>query len=381
VTLNHALTPVYKKNTKKILRYNLGSKDIALAILDPATNNTIITIGRLNGKSMVFPDPAVNVQLSSFNGVNSQFQVNTPTNGVVVALKYLISETDSGSKVAIENGLSQVVYVPSSPALDTPDVVAYGQTYLEGVIQKVANDLFGLPSESVPGETITQAIPPAMIESLVYAEHTDTGEVLNGNVQEALDSLNIILATNGPDAYKYSVSNDGYASRGIAQFIKSTYEGLVTRHPGAFLNPDYVAGMQDHENSIKAMYLLLDDDAGAVRAEAPNNFVASRAFEYGAASYNAGSSRVIKAVQNFGDLWDQDRSGQINATQSQINSLKAQIKKASSKTRSSLNSQLATAEDQLATLKAGSLTNTTVNYLTKIYKVVPFFNQQQLAMN
>ena len=395
VSLNHQLLPVYKKNTKKLLRYNLGDKDIALAILDPSTNNTIITMGRLSGKSMVFPDPAVNVKLTSFNGVNSKFQVNMPAGGIVVALKYLISGTASGSKAAIEKGLSQVVYVPSSPALGSPDVIAYGQTYLDSVIAKVVKDLYGLPSQAVAGETITEAIPPAMIKSLIYAEHTDTGQVLNGNAQDALNSLNIIFATNQGDAYKYSVSNDGYSSRGIAQFLSGTYLGLVQRHPEAFLNPDYIAGMQDHENSIKAMYLLLDDDAGAVRAEAPNNFVASRAFEYGAASYNAGSARVVKAVKTFGDNWNQDRSGQVNALQaqvssftSQVKSLKAQIKKASAKIKSSLQSQLATAQanlssasTQLSQIKTGTLTNTTINYLSKIYKVVPFFNQQQLAMN
>jgi hypothetical protein len=396
VTLNHELIPVYKKNSKKILRYNIGDKDIALAILDPATNNTVITIGRLNGKSMIFPDPAVNVQLTSFNGVNSQFQVNQPANGVVVALKYLISETDSGSKAAIERGLSQVVYVPSSPALDSPQVVAYGQNYLDGVIAKVATDLYGLPSHAIPGETITQAIPPAMIKSLIYAEHTDTSEVLNGNAQEALDNLNIIFATNQGDAYKYSVSNDGFASRGIAQFVKSTYESLVQRHPEAFLNPDYVAAMADHETSIKAMYLLLDDYAGDVRIKAANGFASGHVFEYAAASYNGGTTRVADAVNTFGEAWNLDHSGQINALtsqvtndKSQVTGLKAKIKKTSDKKqKSSLQSQLATAQTQLAsdssqlnTIQSASLRSGTVNYLNKIYAVIQDLNGEQLAMN
>jgi len=396
VTLNHALSPVYKKNTKTLLRYNLGDKDIALAILDPATNNTIVTMGRLNGKKMVFPDPAVDVKLTKFNGVNSKFQVNVPANGTVVALKYLLSKTESGSRAAIERGLSEALYVPSSPALGQPDVIAYGQKYLDSIIAKVVKDLYGLPSQAIPGVTVTEAIPPAMIKSLVYAEHTDTGSVMNGNAQGALDSLNIIFATNEGDAYKYSVSNDGFASRGIAQFVKSTYDSLVNRHPEAFLMQDYVLGMEDHQNSIKAMYLLLDDYAGAVRVKAADGFVASRVFDYGAASYNAGTSRVAAAVKNYGSNWSADRSGQINALQGQVTSykrqvtsLKAQIKKTSdAKAKASLQSQLATANanlaastDELSTMQASTLRNATVNYLTKIYKVIQYFNEQHLAMN
>ncbi len=403
ITLNHALVPVYKnvknkktgKTTKIISKYNLGDKDIALAILDPSDNNIITTVGRLNGTSMVFPDPAVSVKLTYFNGVNSRFEVDNPTNGTVLALKYLISNPDSGSKAAIEKGLSPAVYVPYSQNLDTPGVIAYGQNYLNGVINTVTQQLYGLPSHAIPGETITQAVPPAFIKSLVYAEHSDTTSILNGNAQGALDQMNILLALNGPDTYKYSVSNDGYASRGIAQFVKSTYESLVQRHPEAFLNPDYVAGMEDHVNSIKAMYLLLDDYAGDVRIKAAAGFDQSRVFDYGAASYNGGTTRVANAVNAFGDAWNEDKSADINATQTQVNSLTAQVKNLKSKvknakdkkTKASYQSQLTSAQSQLAsssaqlsTLKSSALKSATVNYLAKVYKVIQYFNEQQLAM-
>lgn len=400
ITLNHALEPVYRttknkktgKVTKVISKYNLTDKDIALAVLDPATNNVITTVGRLNGTSMVFPDPAVSIKLINFNGVNSRFEVDKPVNGTILALKYLISNPDTGSKAAIEKGLYPAVYVPYSSNLNTPDVITFGQNYLNGVINTVAQQLYGLPSSAIPGDTITQAVPPAMIKALVYAEHSDTSSILNGNVQGSLDQMNILLALNGPDTYKYSVSNDGYASRGIAQFVKSTYDSLVKRHPEAFLNPNYVAGMQDHVNSIKAMYLLLDDYAGDVRIRASQGFVAARVFDYGAASYNGGTTRVAKAVNAFGDAWNQDRSAQINALsgqisnfKSQITNLKAKIKKtAVKKTKAELQAQLAKAEanlssdnSQLATMQAASLKNATVNYLAKIYKVIQYFNDQQ----
>jgi hypothetical protein len=391
IALNHALSPVYKKNTKKLLRYNLGDKDIALAILDPETNNTIITIGRLNGKSMVFPDPAVDVKLTTFNGVNSKFQVNMPANGKIIALKYLISTTESGSKAAIEKGLSEAVYVPYSSDFSQPDVLTYGANYLNNIINTVSNELQNLPSRAVPGQTITQAIPPAMIKALVYAEHTDTTQVLYGNdIQGTINQLNILLALNEGDAFKYSVSTA--SARGIAQFIPSTYTSLVQRHPEVNLIPDFAAGMSDHENSIKAMYLLLDDYAGAVRVKAAQGFVASRVFEYGAASYNGGTTRVANAVNLFGSSWSDDKSGQINALQGRVNSLTSQIKSLKAKiksttdkkTKASLQAQLTSTQSdfnsnsgQLSDLKSASLKNETVNYLAKIYKVIQYFNGQQ----
>ncbi len=400
ITLNHALVPVYKsvkdkktgKTAKIISKYNLGDKDIALAILDPETKNITATVGRLQGKTMVFEDPAVDVKLTRFNGVNSQFQINRPADGVVIALKYLISKTESGSKKTIERDLSEAVYVPYSDDVKSPDVIVYGGNYLNNLINNVTLQLQNIPSQSIPGKDITEAIPPAMIKALIYAEHTDTATVLYGdNTQNTIDQLNILLALNEGDAYKYSVSNAG--ARGIAQFIPSTYQALVKRHPEAGLTTDFVAGMSDHLNAIKAMYLLLDDYAGTVRVKATDGFVESRVFDYGAASYNGGTARVTKAVNLYGNRWNEDRSDQINATQGIINSLNPQIKSLKSKVKnatykktkatlqaqlSAAQSRLATAKSELAALKAATLKNETINYLLKIYKVIQYFNDQQV---
>lgn len=386
ITLNHALVPVYKnvknkktgKTEKIISSYKLGDKDIALAILDPNTNQTILTVGRQNGKKMVFPDQSVDVSLTTFNGVNSKFKVNSPSNGQIVALKYLISPKESGSKSAIEQSLYEAVYVPYSQSFNDPAVLAYGSDYLNGIINRVADDLKNIPSNSVPGKTITEAITPALIKSLVYAEHTDTGKVLNStDIKSTIDQLNIIFALNEGDAYKYSVSSAN--ARGIAQFIPSTYASLTTRHADANLIPDFVTGMSDHENSIKAMYILLDDYAGTVRVKARMGFAEGRVFEYGAASYNGGTTRVAKAVNLYGDMWNEDRSGQENATKLAIANLKSKIKKtADKKTKASLQIQLAEENTKLTNLQSGTLRNETVNYLKKIYKVIQYFNGQEV---
>lgn len=399
VDLKYNLAPVYKnvknrktgKITKTLSSYSLTGKDIALAILDPFSNNIITTVGTQSGKSMTFKDPVVDVSLKSFNGVNSKFTVNTPAGGTVLALKYLITGPEQGSKASIINAMSQSVYVPYSAGLNQPNVIAYGENYLNNILDRVSQDLQDTPSSAIPGQSITKAIRPALVKALVYAEHTDTTQALNGQGQDAINQLNILFAVNEGDAYKYSVSTAG--ARGIAQFIPSTYKALVERHPAAGLVPDFVTAMADHENSIKAMYLLIDDYTGDVRIKSGDYFTPGLAFDYGAASYNGGVTRVTKAVQQFGAAWNQDHSADINSLQASVNSLtsqvknlKAKIKKAADKKAktslqsqlTSANSQLSSASGQLTTLKSASLRNETVNYLNKIYSVIRVFNDEQI---
>lgn len=396
VKLNYDIKPVYKKNkTGKtvISSYRLNAKDIALAILDPADGRVKVAMGMQSGKTMKFQDPNFNIKLTRFNGVNSSFQINQPAGGSVLALKYLITGAETGSRKKILDAMHESIYVPFSSSINSPDIAAYGQNYLNGVINKVVQDLKYIPSQAIPGKQIVEAIPPAMIKALIYAEHSDAGAVLNGNPQDAMDKLNILFATNEGDTYKYSVSSAG--ARGIAQFMPATYGSLVQRHPEAGLMPDFVAGMSDHVNAIKAMYLLIDDYAGTVRTKAATGFAEGRVFDYGAASYNGGTTRVYKAVNNFGNSWNEDKSGQLSAIQAQVNSLNSQIKSLKkkisaakdSKTKkslqasfSNLQSQHNTATNDLAILKSSTLRQETVNYLKKIYKVIHIFNAEQLAM-
>ncbi len=402
IKLSYSLTPVYKnvknkktgKTTKTISSYNLTSKDIAVAVLDPNTNNIKIVVGKQNGKTMTFPKSDTEVSLVRFNGVNSRFSVTKPENAQVIAIKYLITNPESGNKAKIEAGIYDALYVPYNPNFNSSDVLNYGANYLNNVISDVAQSLSHIPSQAVPGLTITEAIKPSLIKALVYAEHTDTAQVLvNNNAQGTINQLNILLALNTGDTYKYSVSSAG--ARGIAQFIPSTYESLVKRHADLNLIANFVDGMSDHRNAIKAMYLLLDDYAGAVRIKASYGFASGRVFDYAAASYNGGTTRVARAVNAFGDTWNEDRNGQIailkdqaNKANTQIKNLKAKIKKApDKKTQNSLKSQLAKAQTELAginsqldTLQPAALRQETVNYLQKIYKVIQHFNGQELAI-
>lgn len=406
VKLNYALTPRYKTvkqprkkpATKQVLtNYTLDIKDIALAVLDPATGQIKITTAMQRGSDFEFPDKSMVIKKVSFNGVNSKFDVVNPDNYQVIALKYLITPTESGSKAQIENALYPAIYVPYNSELATPEVVAYGKAYMNDVIQKVSQALANVPSQSIPGKTIVQAIPPSIIKALAYAEHTSSANVTSLG---SLNPMNMLLAGNGPDTYKYSVSNDGYFSRGIAQFIPSTYASLVTRHKDLGFIPDFKTGMEDHVNSVKAMYVLLDDYAGSIRQKAPQKFMESRVFEYGAAAYNGGVTRIARAVANYGDNWSDNRNDTIQNTQAQLNSVNAQVKQLTAKTKATkdkktkaaltsqtatLKAQASTLQSQVDTLAAATLRNETMNYLRKIYSVIHLLNDEptgtQLAMN
>jgi hypothetical protein len=401
INLNYQLSPIYRTVVKKVKKkktyqqiltgYQLGSKDIAVAVLDPNTNQIHVVVGQQSGRQMSFNDPVVNLQLVRFNGVNSRFQVNSPAGGKVLAVKYLITSQESGSKSVIEQNLRPVVYVPFSPNLESPDLELVGANYLSNLISSVAQDLQNIPSQSIPGKSITEAIPPAMIKALIYAEHTSYAPANAAEAQASFSQLNVLFAGNQEDTYKYSVSNDGYSSVGISQFIPSTYQSLVQRHPNNGLIADYRSGMENHRNAIKAMYLLLDDYAGAVRVKAHEGFASGRVFDYAAASYNGGTTRVANAVENFGDKWNEDRNGQANALRGQLgslsnqtNSLKKQIRASKNKkVKAALQSELGSAQakisnvnDQIDQIDSATLRSGTINYLNKIYGVIQYFNDQ-----
>ena len=391
VALGHTLVAKYKTNKKKVkvlTGYAIGTKDAALAVFDPNSNHIGIVKGTLSGQKFSFGDSYYALRQIGFNGVNTRFQVTTPAGGIVVALKYLLSNPDSGSQTAIEAGLQPVIYTPNSPELNTNDLAIYGGQYLDSVMNTVAFELSYVQSVSVPGEKLTDAIKPAIIKALIYAEHTNTSEFSDStaNIQDIINQLNVSFAIDQADTFKYSVSTSG--ARGISQFIPSTYNGVVARHPNANLIPDATIGLSDQVNSIKAEYLLMDDYIVAVHARVASDFNPAFVYDYGAASYNGGVARVAKAVETFGANWDVDHAAetanlqtQINGQQAGIKTLKSQISKALGATKKDLNAQLATEsstladlKNQLASIKTSALHGETISYLNKMHKLITIFN-------
>jgi hypothetical protein len=407
VNLNYAINPHYRtaktgkgksaKTKSVIASYSLDARDIGLAILDPSSGSITATIGSLNSNDQVtFPDQNYSITLNSFNGVNSDFTVSKPAGGMVLALKYLVSGTDSApTKNAIVASLSPVIYVPYSNALAQPALAAYGDQYINSVIQNVIGQLQYLPSQSVPGETVTQAVKPSIVKALVYSEHTSGSAAdYQNNAQDLVNRVNVLFAGNEMTTFAYSASFTG--ARGIAQFEPGTYAALVQKHPEAHLISDFVAGTSDHVNAVKAMYLLLDDDIGSVRVRTADAFNQSYMYDYGAASYNGGTSRVVAAVKQFGTAWyssHDDLAAQaqasIGASKTWAAQIKAALKKTKDKaTKATLNADLATASANLATaqgqlsaVQSASLRAQTVGYLAKMHSLIQLFNGQQILVS
>lgn len=400
--LNYALSSYYKnaaakkksKNTKQVLAgYSLSAKDIALAILDPSSGQIKIAKAMQKGKQFEFPDKNFSIENIGFNGVNTRFAVNKPADGIVLALKYLITRSEKGSKAQIQKGMEQAIYVPYSQKLNSPEVSAYGERYINSVIKKVSEQLKNIPSQSVPGSAVTQAIKPPIIKALIYAEHMDTNEFLfTPDTKTLIDKVNVIFAGNEGDTYKYSVSSAN--ARGITQFIPSTYKAVVARHPEANLIADVVAGLSDHVNAVKAEVLLIDDYTAAVHSRIQADFNPAYAHDYGAASYNGGVVRVARAVQSHGRDWYSDNSAKVAEAQSQVNSqdsavrsLKNQIKKVGKdkKKKAALNAALAKEKAKfrelsakLSEMRSGTLRTETVLYLEKMHKLIQIFNSEDI---
>lgn len=390
IKLNYALTAQYKtvKKKKTLSHYTLTVKDLAVAVFDPATGSILTTSAMQRGSEFEFPDKNVDIKKIRFNGVNTRFQVNKPSGGLVVALKYLITPVESGSKAAIEQAMYPALYTPYSPELTGIETSSAGDAYLTSVIQSAAAALAAKQSVSVPGKTIPEAIKPELVRALLYAEHMDTTEFLNtSNTQSLIDKVNVLLATNKGDTWKYSVSSAGAA--GISQFIPSTYASLVKRHADVALIPDFVAGMRDHVNAVKATFILLDDYIKAVQDRAPEYFLSGHAFDYGVAAYNGGPARVALAAKQFGTAWYEDQSARLAPFDEQIalqtkvvQGLQSQIKKTKvkaqkTKLQATLNSEqrkLEQAKAERAALDKAVLRNETVNYVLKIHRLVQVFN-------
>jgi len=393
VELDDTIVPLIKtiKRKKVQVGYMLSTKDAALAIWDPAANQIDIVKGTLSATKFNFTaNPNITVKQNAFNGVNTNFTVEQPVGGVVLALKYLLSNPDSGNKANIEAGLQPIVYVPYSPDLSTQEIADAGAAYLDKVMDTVVFQLNQIQSASVPGEKLTDAIKPSIIKALIYAEHTSGTDFNDPNsMQDLINRLNILFATNQDQTFGYSVSSGG--ARGIAQFIPSTYLGVVQRHPYANLISDPIIGLNDQINSIKAEYLLIDDYIAAVHARIADAFNPAYSYDYGAAAYNGGVSRVAKAVETFGDSWNVDPSAQTATLQAQINgeqeivkTLKNQI--AATKDlgqKSDLKNQLANEsstlsnlKSELSSIKTTALRKETIFYLNKMHLLIQVLNGQ-----
>src|SRR5918999_456906 len=189
-------------------------------------------------------------------------------------------------------------YVSSHPALISDELVASGKTYVESMmgqaVQSLAADGVHIPSDLVE-----------IASHLVIVEHTDHRRFNHENRAEIYPEVLSLYALNRGDTYRYSVSSAG--AGGMIQMIPKTYAAIREQHPHVSLHSDFVHGMQDHANALKAQLLYLKDTWKFLQSQdevqqALRNGTATKT-ELLAAGYNSNPYRLPNYLENGGSSW------------------------------------------------------------------------------
>jgi hypothetical protein len=200
----------------------------------------------------------------------------------------------------VRNGALQetALYTSAHPALMSREVVEMGKTYVTNMLGQAVAQL------AAAGVTIEPEIVH-IAEHLVVVEHTDHQRFLHEDRTKLFPEILSLYAFNQDDTFNFSVSTAG--AGGMIQMIPRTYEAVRQQHQGATLEPDFVHGMRDHANALKAMLLYLNDtwsklQESAEVQDALRSGLATKA-ELLAAGYNSNPLRLPGYLKNGGAAW------------------------------------------------------------------------------
>jgi hypothetical protein len=195
--------------------------------------------------------------------------------------------------------LTEVAYYSSAhPGVLVSDVAMAGQTYISTMLDKAANEL------AATGVHVAPDIVD-IAEHLCVVEHTDHKRFISEVHSDLLPEIVSLYALNQGNTFRYSVSTAG--AGGMIQMIPRTYESIRQQHPSVPLQTDFVAGMRDHGNALKAMLLYMNDtwtnlaESSEVQ-EALTSGLATKP-ELLAAGYNSNPVRLPLYLKNGGANW------------------------------------------------------------------------------
>jgi hypothetical protein len=277
-----------------------GSAPVALAAIDPGTSEIqIVSIAKdaflTNGGVFLLntqSGKSLRLRIVRPNGVNTAVTV-TDTNGhslLPLLVQYPIVRDGAWSENAY--------YTSAHPALLSPDIVAEGQRYLASMFSQATQEL---QSNGV-------AIPADVVEvakHLVIVEHTDHKRFRDEERANIYPEVLALYALNQGNTFRYSVSSAG--AGGMIQMIPRTYAAIREHHPNVGLEPDFVNGMQNHANALKAMLLYINDTWNYLGQSADVQQAMSSGFatktELLAAGYNSNPYRLPNYLANGGSTW------------------------------------------------------------------------------
>jgi hypothetical protein len=277
-----------------------GSVSIALAALDPRVSEIhVLTLAKesflTKGADVSLTThlgKAVRLRIIRPNGVNTAVTITDITGHSLLPLlvKYPIIRDGAWSENAF--------YTSAHPALLSSNIVAEGQRYLTTMFAQAAADLKS-SGVTIPADIVEVA------KHLVIVEHTDHKRFREENRAEIYPEVLALYALNQGNTYRYSVSSAG--AGGMIQMIPRTYEAIRQQHPNVSLQADFVSGMQNHANALKAQLLYINDTwkflQGTTEVQDALRSGTASKIELLAAGYNSNPYRLPQYLSNGGSAW------------------------------------------------------------------------------
>jgi hypothetical protein len=234
----------------------------------------------------------VKLRIERPNYVNTAVSVTDMAGRVLEPLlvRYPVEKNGSLSEVAF--------YTSAHPALGSPEMVRAGHSYVRRGLDEAARELALLGKPVEPG--VLEAA-----ERLCLVEHVDHKRFKTEDHASIFNEVYTLYALNSGHTYRYSVSSAG--AGGMVQMIPPTYKVIREQHPEVGLREDFVEGMRDHDNALKAMLLYMQDTWNTLR----NKEQVQAALASGiatqpdllAAGYNSNPLRLPKYIERGGAGW------------------------------------------------------------------------------
>jgi hypothetical protein len=234
----------------------------------------------------------VTLQNVRVNGVNTPIVISDQ-NGkfhIPIMVKYPVERNGSLHEIAY--------YMSTHPGLVTPETVAAGKVYVRNIVDGARNAL------NSKGFSISP-LSADIAERLSIVEHVDHDRFRTEYHPDIYNDVFTLYALNEGQTYRYSVSTAG--AGGMIQMIPSTYQMIRRLYPQAGLMPDFVDGMRNHPNAMKAMLLYIQrtyDDLimSPTVVDALRNGLATE-LELLSAGYNSNPAKLAGYIKRGGANW------------------------------------------------------------------------------
>jgi hypothetical protein len=280
---------------RKLEKMPVGKNEAHLAIMDENGKVAIVTIKidsntqQTYGYAESLKPRGYRIGWRNLNGFNTPFEVMEPEGHTVIAMKRRLKSRPGAG-----------VYVPFTEAI--LPLAPLGIVLARHIIDEAYQNLQALnvSSRALPWETVGVLTPPEVAYIILLIEHLDHDRFMSEPLPGLLAEQHAIMGANLNRSYRYAKSSAG--ALGMWQQMPRSYRYNCKRYPTAKLKSDFVAGMSDLVNGAKAFYLHNDSDLEVLVASG-KRLASNSSYElgrYGAAAYNCGATRVIRAIDDEG---------------------------------------------------------------------------------